>query len=522
MVISCDPLATQAGITILRNGGNAADAAIACNAVLAVTQFASSGLGGDLFLLYYDAKRQAVSSLNASGPAPAALTLDALQAVTTRKCPEPSSVAETPHARHPLCITVPGAVDGWRQLHERHGSAGWESLFSDAIHYACNGFAVQPVFLAKWQKYMPALSQWRASEYADGLRGNIGYLPVLGRILAGIASHGARWFYEGDCAERIVADVVQSGGLLTLADLAHYKAEWCTPIGRPYRDAMVWECPPNGQGLVALHALAILESFDLKRFAWNSPQRLHLQVEALRIALATARQHLGDERPNHEEIKALFAPADLRRLAGLINPQQARQPPGWGVPFSPTNTVHHTVVDCEGNACSLMSSLFMSFGTGIAANGILMQNRGACFSLRAGHPNAAAGGKRPYHTIIPCILTRGDQLLATVGVTGGYMQPQGHVQFICGLVDDEASPQELVERPRFCLANENHGCSLLLEDGLPIGCGDALAHLGHHTAWLTGPARTTFGDGHLIVRDPDSGCLLGGTDPRKDGAAGCF
>lgn len=522
MVISCDPLATQAGITVLRNGGNAADAAIACNAVLGVTQFSSTGLGGDLFLLYNDAKTRTVSSLNASGTSPMALTLEALHTVSARRSPATSTMADTAHARHPLCITVPGAVDGWRQLHERYGSMPWSRLFSDAIHYASNGFAVQPVFLAKWQKHQSELARWGATEYACGLAGGMGRMPALGRVLDGIANEGARFFYEGDCAHQIAKDVAKAGGVLTERDMAHYSAEWNIPIRCNYRDATVWECPPNGQGIVALHALSILESFDLKRLPWNSPDRIHLQVEALRIAFALARQQVGDAQPCKEAIDMLLSPDSVRRHASLIDPRIALQPPGWGTPFATTNTVHQTVVDSEGNACSLMSSLFMSFGTGIAANGVLMQNRGACFSLTEGHPNAAAGGKRPYHTIIPSIVTRDGALLATVGVTGGYMQPQGHVQLICGLLDDGAAPQTLVERSRFCLSNENHGCHLQLEAGLPGATGDALKALGHAVQWLSGAERTTFGDGHVIVRAPDNGLLMGGADPRKDGAAACF
>ena len=519
MVAASNPLAAQAGLQTLRDGGNAADAAVTVAAMLNVTEAASTGMGGDCFALYYDAKTGAVTALNGSGRAPAALTADALRARGWSAIPDRSADA----------ITVPGAVAGWDDLVTRHGRMSLSRVLRDAIAYARSGFPVQPVYGSAWGRSEVFLKTSRyGADYLPGGRapavGQMVQLPELAQTLQAVAEGGAAAFYEGPIADAIAETVQEHGGVLTAADLTAHRSTWDEPIQTTYRGVTVIECPPNGQGLAALQALRLLEGFELTTLPWDSADRLHLMVEAMRLAFADARYYIADDATNPAPVPELLSEPYIRRRRALIQREKAMQPPSFGRPFASSDTVYLSVVDGEGNACSFINSLYMGFGTGIVARGtgVFLQNRGALFSLDEGHPNELAPGKRPYHTIIPGMALRDGSLWASFGVMGGFMQPQGHVQVISAMVDDSLNPQEAVNRPRWLLADGTADSPLYIEEGIPVRVMSALADMGHPVRPVSGQARGIFGDGQIIRRDAETGVLFGGSDPRKDGLVAAF
>ncbi len=519
MVASSNPLASQAGLQILRQGGNAADAAIATAAMLNVTEPASTGAGGDCFALFYDAKTRQISALNGSGRAPAALQLQDLLAQGMTEIPERS-----PHA-----VTVPGAVMGWHDLLARHGTMSLRDVLTDAIYHAREGYPVHPVFGTAWQGSEAFLRQSpNAGDYLPNgsapVIGQIVRLPQLAATLQAIADGGPAAFYTGPIAQAIVDTLQALGNKMTLADLASHTSTWGDSISTDYRGVVVHEHAPNGQGLAALQALNIASGWDISSMAWDSPERLHLMVEAMRLAFADARQYIADPATNPAPLDGLLSPQYAAQRRALVSPERAMQPPGYGAPFGASNTVYLSVVDGQGNACSFINSLYFGWGSGIVAKGtgVFLQNRGACFSLQPGHPNALAPGKRPYHTIIPGMATRDGELWSCFGVMGGFMQPQGHFQVISGMIDDQLNPQEVLNRPRFCLEEGTESSVLALEEGIPVATLSRLAELGHRIRPVSGRGRGVFGDGQIIRRDPESGVLLGGSDPRKDGLVAAF
>jgi len=521
MVAASNPLAAQAGLHVLRSGGNAADAAVAAAAVLTVTDPASTGVGGDCFALYFEANSQQVTALNGSGRAPAALCADDLRAQGFTEVP-PRSV----HA-----ITVPGAVMGWHDLLLRHGTMSLADVLAEAIYHAEEGYPVAPVFGASWNSpWARALleSSPNTHDYLPGgkppLVGQVVRLPELARTLRMIAEDGPEAFYAGPTADAIVTTIQELGGAMTREDLKAHRSTWDTPIKTNFQGAAIYECPPNGQGLAALLAMNILSHFDLDGLAWDSPERLHLMVEAMRLAFADARWYIGDPTAHSAPVCELLSEAYARSRAQLIAPDCAMQPPSFGAPLAGSDTVYLSVVDGEGNACSFINSLYMGFGTGIVARGtgVFLQNRGACFSLEPGHPNELKGGKRPYHTIIPGLAVKDDELWASFGVMGGFMQPQGHLQVMSAMLIDDLNPQEALDRPRWCLEDGTSGSVLALEEGIPVKTMARLAEMGHRVRPVSGQARLLFGGGQIIRRDSSTGVLFGGSDPRKDGLVAAF
>jgi gamma-glutamyltranspeptidase/glutathione hydrolase len=519
MVAASNPLAAQAGLNILRTGGNAADAAVAAAAVLNVTEPASTGVGGDCFALYFDAQTGRITALNGSGRAPAALTLD-----------HPHLRGKTEIHEHSIhAVTVPGTVAGWSDLLARHGSLTLADVLADAIHYARDGFPVAPVFGASWQRAESFLRSCPHTEdYLPGGAapkvGQVVRLPGLARTLQRIAEGGATAFYTGETADALVATVQSLGGTLTHDDLKAHRSTWDEPIHTDYRGVTIYECPPNGQGLAALQALNIAEGFDLAAFDWDSPERLHRMIEAMRLAFADARQYIADAATHPAPLDWLLSRDYAAQRRALIQPDRAIQPPSYGLPLSGSDTVYLTAVDGAGNACSFINSLYTGFGTGIVAEGtgVFLQSRGALFSLDPTHPNALAPGKRPFHTIIPAMATRGGDLWASFGVMGGFMQPQGHFQVLNAMLDDDLNPQEALNRPRWCLVDGTGDSLLALEEGIPVATMARLAEMGHRVRPVTGQGRSVFGDGQIIVRDSDTGVLYGGSDPRKDGIVATF
>lgn len=522
MVATSQPLAVAAGLEILSQGGNAADAAVATAAALNVTEPTSTGIGGDCFALYYDAQAHQVSALNGSGRAPAALTLERLRR---------EGLAENLPPYHPYTITVPGACAGWHDLAARHGRLPLSSILAPAIRLAEDGFPVAPITAYFWQRGAERQLRHAAGGQeltVDGRAprpGEIFRNPGLARTLRQVAEGGKTAFYRGEIAAAIAAVVQASGGCLAEADLAAHTSTWDSPIQTSYRGLRIWECPPNGQGLAALIALNILEGFDLASMRPLSAQRLHLEIEALRLAFADTRWYVTDPAFQAIPLAELLSPEYAAARRQLIHPQRATLDWVRGAPVAGSDTVYLSVVDGQGNACSFINSNYMGFGTGIvpAGWGFSLQNRGHNFSLDLLHPNALAPGKRPYHTIIPAMATRmteaGEELYASFGVMGGFMQPQGHMQVVLALADDGLDPQSALNRPRFCIENGTAGGGVGLEEGNSLRVLAKLQSMGHPVHLVRGYERALFGRGQIIQRDPASGVLCAGSDPRADGCA---
>ncbi len=523
MVAASQPLAVAAGLEILAAGGNAADAAVATAAALNVTEPTSTGIGGDCFALFYDAQTGHISALNGSGRAPAGLTLE-------RLAKEGFAHELPPYHAH--TVTVPGACAGWCDLIERYGRLPLARILAPAIRLAEEGFPVAPLTAYFWQR--GAERQLRTAPGGleltlDGRGPRAGELfrnPGLARTLRAVAEGGKRAYYEGPIAEAIAAVLQAAGGCMTAEDLATHTSTWEQPISTTYRGLRIWECPPNGQGLAALLALNILEGYDLAALDPLAPERLHLTIEAMRLAFADVRWYVADPAFNPAPLAGLLAKTYAETRRKLIDPRRATVDQQHGAPVAGSDTVYFCVVDGAGNACSFINSNYMGFGTGIvpAGWGFTLQNRGHNFSLDARHPNALASRKRPYHTIIPAMATReaDGSLYAAFGVMGGFMQPQGHMQVVVGLAEDGLNPQAALDRPRFCITDGTAGGHVALEEGIPAATLDRLAAMGHRVSLVTGYDRATFGRGQIIRRDTDTGVLCAGSDPRADGCAMCL
>jgi gamma-glutamyltranspeptidase/glutathione hydrolase len=411
------------------------------------------------------------------------------------------------------------------------------AILAPAIRLAEEGFPVAPITAYFWQhgaERQLCQAPGGLELTIDGRAPRPGELfrnPGLARTFRAVAEGGKRAFYEGGIAEAIAATVQAAGGCMTVEDLASHTSTWDEPISTTYRDLRIWECPPNGQGITALLALNLLEGLDLCTHDPLSPERLHLEIEAMRLAFADARWYVADPQFTDLPISQLLSKDYAAERRKLINPARAtlRQAQGrlldqhHGIPVAGSDTVYFSVVDGEGNACSFIISNYMGFGTGIVPKGwgFTLQNRGHNFSLDPAHPNALAPAKRPYHTIIPALATRetDGSLFACFGVMGGFMQPQGHVQVIVALADDGLDPQAALDRPRFCIEGGTADGRVALEEGIPAPTVAALVEMGHPVTTVSGHERALFGRGQIILRDPVTGVLCGGSDPRADGCA---
>jgi gamma-glutamyltranspeptidase/glutathione hydrolase len=525
IVAASQPLAVAAGLEMLNRGGGAADAAVAVSAALNVTEPGSTGLGGDCFALYFDASSRRISALNGSGRAPAALSIERL---AKEGLVRPGPSAELPPF-HPYTITVPGACAGWCDLIERFGRLSLSTVLSPAIRLAEEGYPVTPVTSYFWRQ----AAETRLRQAPGGLEltldgrgpraGEIFRNPGLARTLQKIAAGGKEAFYQGEIAAAIAGAVQAAGGSLSEADLAAHQSTWDQPIHINYRGEDIWECPPNGQGLAALLGLNILEGFDLASMPPLSTRRLHLEIEAMRLAFADARGYVSDPAFQPAPLELLLSKdyAAIRRR--MINPAKASLDQVRGTPFPGSDTVYFCVVDRKGNACSFVNSNYMGFGTGIvpAGLGFSLQNRGQNFSLDPRHPNALEPGKRPYHTIIPGMATSASDgtLSAVFGVMGGFMQPQGHMQVVTALMDDGLDPQAALDRPRFCISSGNPAGGVALEQGIPGEVASKLVEMGHSVSLVSGFERSVFGRGQIIQRKADGEAYWAGSDPRADGCA---
>ncbi|MCC7117555.1 MAG: gamma-glutamyltransferase [Anaerolineales bacterium] len=531
IVATSQPLATAAGLEILSKGGNAADAAVACAAALNVTEPTSTGIGGDMFALYFDSRTKQVTALNGSGRAPSSLTLDTLK--------KNNFLADGLPPFHPYTITVPGACAGWCDLIEKHGSLSLTEILAPAIRLAEEGFPVAPVTSYFWgrgveRQLKSALNGHELTIDGRAPRaGEIFYNQGLARTFREIAEKKAQAFYQGSIAESIISVIKEAGGVMTHADLAEHTSTWENPISVNYHGLKVYECPPNGQGIAALIALNILEDFDLTSLDSLSPEKMHLLIEAMRLAFADASWYVADPTFSKIPMNELLSKDYANERRKLINLKRATVDQKRGTPVASSGTVYLSVVDKFGNACSFINSNYMGFGTGIVPKGwgFTLQNRGHNFSLDPNHPNALAPKKRPYHTIIPAMVTRlpspsgrragdeGESLYASYGVMGGFMQPQGHVQVLSALKDANLDPQSALDLPRFCIDVEKSGGKVAIEEGMPTATVDELKRMGHPIYAVTGYERALFGRGQVILRDEESGVLCGGSDPRADGCA---
>jgi gamma-glutamyltranspeptidase/glutathione hydrolase len=527
LVCTSQPLASQAGLDVLRRGGNAVDAALAANAVLGVVEPMSCGIGGDLFVLYWDAKTKRLYGLNGSGRSPYALSIDKVRAAGHTALPTSG----------PWSWSVPGCVRGWDDLRLRFGTWKLADILQPAIQYADDGFPVSPVIGHDWNGAEPSLA--RTAEAAATFLiddGGKRRAPRIGEVMRNrqlaatyrrLAEHGADDFYIGEIARQLVAYSEGVGGHFALRDLADHTSDWIEPVSTNYRGYDVWELPPNGQGIAVLQMLNLLEPYDLRRYGPGSADWLHLLIEAKKLAYADRARYYADptmaDVPTARLIDKAYA-AERRKHIDL-NRAQTDVPPG-DAKLVHGDTIYLTVVDRDRNCCSLIQSIYYGFGSQMVAGdlGFALQNRGALFSLDAKHPNALAPHKRPFHTIIPAMVTKDDRPVFSFGVMGGDFQPQGHVQVLVNLIDFGMNPQAAGDAARVRHAGsaeptgtaaDSDGGTVYVESGIGDAAIDELRKRGHNVL----RARGGYGGYQGILLDWQNGTLVGATESRKDGCA---
>ena len=516
-VVSAEnPLAAQAGATVLAHGGNAVDAAVATNAVMGVLEPMMNGIGGDLFAIVYDAKSGKLYGLNASGWAPAGLSIEFLKSKDIAKMPQEGIQS----------VTVPGAVDGWSNLLARFGTKKFSEVLAPAIYYAREGFPVPEWDAAYWADAVDILRQDRnaaATYLPDGRSPRVGEIfrnPDLAHSLESLASGGRDAYYKGAIAKTIVALSAKLGGTMTLEDLADYSSEWVEPISTTYHGWTVYEIPPNGQGIAALEMLNIMESFSLAHFGHNSTDALHAMIEAKKLAYADMYRYVADPKFSQVPIQRMLSKEYAAQRAKLVDMAKANCDVLPGKPDLSTSgdTTYLTVTDSDGNMVSLIQSNYAEFGSGLVADGtgFALQNRGGLFSLDRNSPNQLAGHKRPLHTIIPGFMTNGQERIA-FGIMGGFNQAQAHAQFVSNVVDFGMNIQEALEAARFRKLTFA-GCDVDLEDRIPLAVRDGLTQRGHQIK-LHGAYSAIVGGGQAVQRDISTGVNYGASDPRKDGEA---
>jgi len=507
-------------------------------AMLILAEPISIGVGGDCFALYRDASTKQVAALNGSGRAAAAASIGELRSLGYERMPH-----YTGHT-----VSVPGAVAGWSDLLERHDRMSLADALEPAIRTAEHGHPVSELIARGWAGSVRKLLRspdWESPDLPgaaapqqpsghelliDGRAprwGEVMRLPTLAQTLCGIAEDGRGHIYSGEFARKLSEHVQRYGGWIAPFDMAAHASSWEEPITAHYRGCTLHECPPNGHGLAAVLAANMAAGFDLR--AIGKVDRLHILVECMRLAFADAQRWVSDtdmvDIPLDEPCSPAYA--DWRRR--LIDRTRAARCVSYDNPLLGTDTAYMCAVDSEGNACRFIGSLYIGTGTGLVVpgTGVCLQNRASLFVFDPQHPNALAPRKRPYHTIIPAMTTRQGELHASFGVMGGFMQPHGHLQMLVNMVDLEMSPQQALDVPRWRLALDGRvgvgaddpGGLLYVEEGWPFDVMAALAQRGHHLAPIDGSARGVFGGGQIIVRDPQTGVLTAGSDPRKDGCA---
>jgi gamma-glutamyltranspeptidase / glutathione hydrolase len=518
IVAASQPLAAQAGVQILERGGNAVDAAIAANAVMALVEPHYNGIGGDLFAIYYEARTGKLYGLNAGGWAPAGLTPEFLKSKGILQMPGGGI-----HS-----VTVPGAVAGWDAMRARFGKLPMADLLAPAIYYADEGFPVTDVIADYWAGGAARLAAdlFAAETFLPNGRapraGEIFRNPRLAGTLRLIAQKGAAGFYEGKTAEAIVAIARVKGGAMTLADLKDYKPEWVDPISTTYRGWTVYELPPNTQGIAALMMLNIMERYPIAQSGFHATSTMHVEIEAKKLAYADMLRYVADPHFANVPVAPLLSKEHGAERARLIDPRKAAcdvEPsrlPGLTT-SSGGDTIYLSTIDRDGNIVSLIQSLYSSFGSGIVPpdTGIMLHNRGALFTLEPGHPNLLAGRKRPLTTLVPAFMSRGDVKIG-FGIMGGFNQAQAHAQFVSNVADFGLDVQEALEAGRFTKISFD-GCDVDVEALVPEKVRNELEALGHEVSVI--PPRTgVFGYGQAVMSD-GNGVHFAGSEPRHDGEA---
>jgi gamma-glutamyltranspeptidase / glutathione hydrolase len=508
-------LASQAAAQILARGGSAADAAIAANAVLAVVEPMNCGPGGDLFVLYWEAKSGKLTGLNGSGPAPRGLTPAFLEGRGVKTMPQAGI-----HS-----VTVPGAVDGWAKIHQRFGRLPWKDLFAAAIFYADQGFPVTEGIAAQWAESENVRRNQADEESARVFlpngrpprQGELFRNPDMARALRLIAEEGPDAAYKGEIASAILETSRRYGGTMTAEDLANFSSEWVEPLSIDYRGWRVYELPPNGQGMAALEMLNIMETSPATPLGADSAVEMHKRIEAMKLAYADVRRYDADPRTYRAPVEQLLSKEYARKRAALIDPDRANGNVPAGQPMA-SDTVYLTVVDRDGNIASWIQSNSSAFGAGITVRGMgfILQNRGGGFTLEADHPNVLAGGKRPFHSIIPAFMARGDQHIG-FGIMGGSNQPLAHAQFVSNLVDYGMNIQAALEAARFTKRNSG-GLDVSIESRVPLTTLQELSERGHQIA-IRRPYTVEMGRGQAVLHDSTTGINYGASDPRADGMA---
>jgi gamma-glutamyltranspeptidase/glutathione hydrolase len=505
--------ASQAGARVLEQGGSAIDAAIAANAVLNVTEPTSNGMGGDLFAIYWEAKTGKLYGLNASGWAPKALSIEHLRAKGVTEMPQFGIDS----------VTVPGVVDGWAKLHQRWGKLPWRDLFQPAIFYANHGFPVAEIIRAWWDgDHNGLLTNPESTRiFLPGGKvpetGEVFRNPDVAHAFRLIADQGEAAFYRGEVAQAILKTSNELGGTMTADDLASYSAEWVEPIHTTYRDWTVYELPPNGDGIAALEMLNIMEQIPPDPAGPHSPGELHHRIEAMKLAYADVKAYIGDPRFSKIPVEELLSKEYAAKRASLIDPAHANcavAPAALGT----SDTTYFSVVDREGNILSIIQSNYNNFGSNVTVLGMgfALQDRGGLFSLDPKSPNALAGRKRPFHTIIPAFMQRGDQHIG-FGIMGGLNQPLAHAQFVSNVVDYHMNIQAAMEEPRFT-DRQQLACKIVIESRVGTDTLDALTKMGH--VLQVHPGYTSqMGRGQAVLHDSSTGTNFGASDPRADGAA---
>ena len=521
MAATSHPLATQTAIDVLKDGGNAIDAAIAANAVLGLVEPTGCGIGGDLFAIVWIEEDKKLYGLNSSGPAAQDMTIKKLKAMGIDKIP--------PYG--PLPVTVPGAVAGWTALHKRFGKNSFDELFTNAIYYADNGFPITEVV-----GYYLQLSSERYKDYpnfkdvwmpnGDALKkGDIFVNKGLAKTYKEIAKSYGESFYKGEIAKIISKFIIEQGGFLSEDDLKKYEPEWVDPVSSNYRGYDVWELPPNGQGIAALQILNILEQYDIANMGHNSAEYIHIFTEAKKLAYEDRAKYYADMKFTNVPVKALISKEYALERNKLINLKKAGSVYDSGI-FENGDTIYLTVADKDGNMVSLIQSNYRGMGSGMVPPnlGFMLQDRGEMFSLDPNHRNSLQGGKRPFHTIIPAFITKDGKPFISFGLMGGAMQPQGHAQIVVNIIDFKLNLQEAGDAPRFRHFGSSEptgeimldGGFLSLESRINDQIRNELLKLGHNLKGVNDEKGVYGGYQAIMLKD---GVYYGASESRKDGHA---
>ena len=521
-VATSQPLAAVAGLQIIKDGGNAVDAAVATAAVLNVVEPMSTGIGGDMFALIWDKSERKVIALNGSGRQASAANVNDVQKAGFDSIPNNLEGSQ-------FAVSVPGTVHGWETALNTYGRMSLKEVLKPAIDYALKGYAVSEVIAHNWGSietlnklnYRPSGQELLPGKFGGAPEyGEVVTLPELGRTLQIIAEGGSDAFYKGEIAKKTAEFIQSEGGWLTETDLANHHSDWDEAININYRGVDIWECPPNGQGIAALIALNLAEGFEIASMGAQSADRYHFLIESMRQGYADAFQYVADPRVAEVPIGPLLSKDYANRRRAHISGLSTNPNVSYGDPMGGADTVYLTAVDEEGTACSLINSLFNGFGTGLVVPtlGMALQNRGSLFSFDPNHPNYLEGNKRPFQTIIPAMATREDEMWLSFGVMGGFMQPQGHLQVASNMIDYSMDSQQALDAPRFKVEVESSQ-DVLVEEDLSSDTVNKLEKRGHTVRVVSGYDRGTFGGGQVISRNPETGVLTAGSEPRKDGAA---